>query len=436
MKALYSILLIAAASLAPKTTAANIDQNQFDKVFNDSTLRVDFVLSGNSNSALVSLHNVEKSGEWWGRRVNLKEVPVQGNAQIIMTDKENGDTLYILPFSTLFQEWLSTEEAQTTTRSMEGTMLLPLPKMPVDIEIVLFDKLRNKSASSTFVYDPDDVNVRISNIKTTADHEFLWKGGDSKNVIDVVILGEGYSSEDLPMFRQHAETAVESIFNHEPFKSRKNDFNFIIVNTPSTASGVSVPQDGRWIDSAFGSHYNTFYSPRYLTTTHTDKIHDVLRGIPYEHIIILANEDVYGGGGIFNFYTLTTSKNKEFQPVVVHEFGHSFGGLADEYFYEGGDVLDEIYSLDVEPWELNISTLKDDKNKWVGKLGELFNGENINMSLRNDGVGVFEGGGYQTKGIYRPVDRECRMRFNTADGFCPVCSESISYMIDFYTKER
>ncbi|MDE6430560.1 MAG: M64 family metallopeptidase, partial [Duncaniella sp.] len=161
-------------------------------------------------------------------------------------------------------------------------------------------------------------------------------------------------------------------------------------------------------------------------------IHNAISGIPYEHIIILANTDEYGGGGIYNSYTLTTARHKNFRPVVVHEFGHSFGGLADEYFYE--QEQEESYPLDVEPWEPNITTLVDFDSKWKHLVKEETPVPTPEKSAAIYPVGVYEGGGYTFKGVYRPADR-CRMRDNDWPVFCPACEEALANLIDFYAGE-
>ena len=180
---------------------------------------------------------------------------------------------------------------------------------------------------------------------------------------------------------------------------------------------------------------------RYLTTLRLKNLHNSLAGIPYEHIIILANTDTYGGGGIYNSYTLTTAHHPSFAPVVVHEFGHSFAGLADEYYYD--DQFVEYYYPDCEPWEQNITTLYDFESKWESQLprtvavptpapAEVIWAEDGNgyQSL----VGVYEGAGYQSKGVYRPYP-DCRMKTNSPKAFCPVCQSAISRLIDFYLGE-
>ncbi|MDE5838826.1 MAG: M64 family metallopeptidase, partial [Paramuribaculum sp.] len=232
-------------------------------------------------------------------------------------------------------------------------------------------------------------------------------------------------------FYTRAAAAVEEILSYEPFRNHREDFNFVAVATPSADSGVSVPRLKDWKNTAFSSHFSTFYSDRYLTTDKVFTINDALKGIPYEHIIILANTDEYGGGGIYNSYTLTAARHPMFRPVVVHEFGHSFGGLADEYFYTG-DVMEDTYPQDVEPWEPNITTLRDFDSKWKSLIKP---GTPVPTPVEKADqypIGVYEGGGYSFKGVYRPAD-ECRMRNNTYPTFCPACTAAIDSLINFYT---
>ena len=406
---------------------------EFHKFFADSTIRIDYIFSGMTGDARISLSGIEMQPCWAGRRINLNHVPFQGNGQIIVKDNNSGDTIYVNSFSSLFQEWLSTPEAEKTNEAMENTFLVPAPRDTASIELVLFDNYRRQMAAHKFLYSPDDILVRKVDGQNDCPYKYIHKSGSPVEKIDVAILAEGYTMEEMDSFYLHAEKAVKSILSHEPFKGNADKFNFLAVASPSKDSGVSVPKYGRWKDTAFSSHYSTFYSDRYLTTSDVKSIHDALRGIPYEHIIILANEEEYGGGGIFNFYTLTTSKNEMFWPVVTHEFGHSFGGLADEYFYED-DLMDNTYPDGVEPWEGNLTTLTDFDSKWKDML-------NPDQAIptqadENVEVGVFEGGGYRFTGVYRPVDKSCRMRFNQAQAFCPVCQRTIQTLIDFYTVEE
>lgn len=381
----------------------------------DQTLRVDYMFSGTDKSVEISLDELSRYDGWAGRRTNLTEVPVRGNGQICMTDVQTGDTLYRMSFSTLFQEWQTTEEATKVRKSFENVFLLPMPTTKAKVNVHLYDFFGNIVASLNHIVDPSDILIR--QLKPIApEHRYLLKSGTPQEKIDVAIVAEGYTAEEMDMFYADAQTAMEAILKHEPFGQYRDRFNFVAVGLESHDSGVSVPGEGDWKDTALKAHFNTFYMDRYLTTLRLKNMHDKLCGVPYEHIVILANTDTYGGGGIYNSYTLTTAHHPAFKPVVVHEFGHSFAGLADEYYYD--DQYVEYYYPGTEPWEQNITTLADFESKWKDMLDA---GE----------VELLEGAGYQSKGVYRPA-KDCRMHTNRPDSFCPVCQRAIARIIEFY----
>ena len=304
-----------------------------------------------------------------------------------------------------------------------------MPKRATIAEMVLRDNTGKESKLSHTI-DPKDVLIRNRNNQQAVPHCYTHQGGDSKECIDVVILAEGYRIDEMDTFMEDAMITTSEILSYEPFKSHKEKFNFIAVYSASTDTNVSVPQEEAWRDTAVGSNFMTFYMPRYLTSGEVYKMYDLATNIPCEHFIILANTDTYGGGGIFNSYTLTTAHHPSFRPVVVHEFGHSFGGLGDEYFYENGDSNDEIHSLSHEPWEPNITTLVDFESKWADMVepGIEIPSKVTAERSKNYTVGVYEGGGYRSKGIYRPTD-VCRMRDNVAERFCPVCERALERVI-------
>ena len=384
----------------------------------DRTLRVDYIFSGTDKSVEISLDEMSSFDGWAGRRVNLTEVPVRGNGQICMTDLQTGDTLYRQSFSTLFQEWQTTEEATRVRKSFENVYLLPMPAGKAKVKVDLYDFWGNTAASLTHVVDSDDILIRKISPEAPQ-HQYLMKNGSPEDKIDVVIVAEGYTTAEAEKFYEDARTAMQAILAHEPFGQYKDRFNFIAVALESEDSGVSVPGEGEWKNTALKAHFNTFYMDRYLTTLRLKNMHDRLCGIPYEHIIILANTETYGGGGIYNSYTLTTAHHQAFKPVVVHEFGHSFAGLADEYYYD--DQYVEFYYPDSEPWEQNITTLADFGSKWKDMLDA-------------GKAELLEGAGYQSKGVYRPA-KDCRMHTNRADCFCPVCQRAIGRIIEFYTEQ-
>ena len=427
MKHIIAFVILAITSTV---AFANINFNQY---FCDSTLRIDYVFEGvaKSDDCEVSVRALHKSPHWAGRRVNLDRLPVEGNGQLVMTDAASGDTIYMTSFSSLFQEWMV--EADTVARrAYENTFQVPMPRGNAYVDIKLMNNRRKVMAQTRHFINPNDILIKQTTA-TALPHKYIHRGDSTLNCIDVVIMAEGYTEEEMNEFYAHAQKTVDALFRHEPFGSNRDKFNFIAVASPSCDSGVSIPRLGEWRNTAFSSHFSTFYADRYLTTSNVWDIHDALAGIPYEHIIILANTDEYGGGGIYNSYTLTTAKHQAFDVVVVHEFGHSFGALADEYFYEEG-VLSDTYPLDIEPWEQNITTRVDFASKWADMMPKGVPVPTMSKDADRYAVGLYEGGGYLPRGVYRPAD-ECRMRNNVTPAFCPVCQRALQRMIDFYISE-
>ena len=406
----------------------------FDRYFTDNTLRGDYLFCGNAKEQSISVDELSSLPGWAGRRHSLDQLPAEGNGQITMRDKATGAVIYRTSFSSLFQEWQSENEAKSVTRGFENTFLLPYPKAEATITIELKDVYHHTSATLSHGVSPKDILIHKRGTGQTTPHRYLMKNGPADKCIDIAIMAEGYTETEMDVFYKDAQTACDALFEHEPFKELKAKFNVVAVASPSADSGVSIPRKGEWKNTAVGSHFDTFYSDRYLTTRNVKAMHNWLAGIPYEHIIILANTDTYGGGGIYNSYLLTTAHHATFKPVVVHEFGHSFAGLADEYAYT--KAPSEQYPYSVEPWEANITTLVDFDKKWKDLVPVGTPIPTPPATSPQDlytKVGVYEGGGYTLKGIYRPAT-ECRMKINEAPQFCPVCIRALKKIISFYTE--
>lgn len=402
----------------------------FDDYFEDKTLRIDYIFSGNSSSQAISLDQLNQSPRWYGKRSNLSEVPVEGNGAIIVREHSKENIIYKNSFSTLFQEWQTTDEAKTTIKAFENVFLVPMPKDTVDITVELRNNRREVVASMTHVVNPKDILIRyIGEHKTP--YETMFQAADTTRCINIAFVAEGYTREEMPIYIEDVKKSIDALFSHEPFKNRKEVFNIIAVEPASEESGTSVPRKGIWKRTALGSHFDTFYTERYLTTLHLKRLHDVLAGLPYEHIIVLVNTEVYGGGGILNSYNLSAAHHAKTLPVVVHEFGHSFAGLADEYAYDNEPI--PMYPADIEPWEPNITTLKDFHGKWEQMINKKTPVPTPADKKYADAVGVYEGAGYSLNGVYRPM-QDCRMRTNENPTFCPVCQKAINNLIDFYVK--
>jgi hypothetical protein len=392
--------------------------SDFDKDFTDCTLRLDYQLSADTAASHVSLSQLKRIDGWAGRRHRLTDAMPPSRATFTMTDAASGDTLYVCTFSSLFLEWLDTDEAHTTPRSFESTVLAPMPQRPAVGHVTLLNGRLEPIAQMSHPINPADVLIRP--VDSHYPVQNIHIGGAADRAIDVVFLPEGYTADELPDFFAHCKEAVDAILAHEPFASMSERFNFRAVMAPGSDSGVSVPRLGDWKHTQFNSHFSTFYSDRYLTSPNVFTINDVAASAPYEHIIVLANTTEYGGGGILNDYTLTAAGHKLFRPVVVHEFGHSFGGLADEYFYDG-DVMEDTYPTDIEPLEPNVTT----QRRFIGKW------ENL---VASGDASLVEGGAYSSKGVWRAAE-DCRMRTNTAPSFCPACRQALTRLINFYTAD-
>ncbi len=414
--------------------ALNSQAQDFNKYFTDRTLRLDYIFSGNKARQEISLANLYTMPGWYGKTTRLGETPVEGNGQITMRDHATGAVIYKNSFSTLFQEWLTYDEAGGPGRSFENVFLAPMPKDTADITVELRNNRRETTVTYRHTVVPTDILIRRIGERNVVPYTTLQQAADTSRCIHVALVAEGYKESEMGKFTNDAKAALEAIFAHEPFKSSRDRFNVIALKSASKESGTSEPSEGTWKDTALGSHFDTFYSNRYLTTLNLFKLHDLLAGTPYEHIIILVNTAEYGGGGILNSYVLSMTDHPKFKPVVVHEFGHSFGGLADEYAYEEEQL--PMYPHDVEPWEANITTLKDFHGKWE----ELITPGTPTPTPESDDpgtistrIGLFEGAGYSLKGVYRGM-QDCRMRTNENPEFCTVCRNALQNLIDFYTK--
>lgn len=402
----------------------------FNKHFRDSTLRIDYVFAGNIHSQEIAIDKLNVMPGWYGKKSRLADLPVEGNGQITVADHATGEIIYRNSFSTLFQEWLSYDDAKYKKQSFENVFLVPMPQNTVDITVDLRNNRREIIKSMTQTVSPDDILIRHIGFRNHTPYVTLQQAADTARCIHIAYVAEGYTADEMETFIKDAQIANDAIFAHEPFKSMKPRFNVIAVESPSRESGTSEPSVGVWKNTVLGSHFDTFYSDRYLTTLNLKDLHDCLAGTPYEHIIVLVNTDKYGGGGILNSYNLSMTHHPMFKPVVVHEFGHSFAGLADEYAYETEDI--PMYPHDVEPWERNITTLTDFHGKWEAMIKE---GTEIPTPLNTNKnkIGVYEGAGYSLHGVYRGA-QECRMRTNDTPEFCPVCQNAIMQVIKFYTE--
>jgi hypothetical protein len=408
----------------------------FQDFFGSGTCRIDFHLTGDARETKIALAGISREPFWGGphsvdgRFMNL------GDYRFEVTDSLSGKLIYSDGFNALFREWQTTPEALRLYKSFEQTIVFPFPLKTVQVKIQQRKSLDDWDNLTSFYVDPADKLIRLSSPQNIP-VKVLKKNQPAENAVDIAIIAEGYTAREKSKFYKDAETLMQNISAHEPFKKHAAKLNFYAIAAASEVSGVSVPHEDKWVNSAVHSNYYTFYSERYLTSSQVFRVRDLAATVPYDAIYILVNTTSYGGGGIYNYYALTAARGRKAAEVTVHEFGHSFAGLGDEYFYDNTDALDNTYSTDQEPWEPNITTLVNFDRKWKSMLPVSTPFPTPmpadSISRRSTTLtGVYEGAGYKAKGIYRPTP-DCRMKTNEAPQFCPVCEKAVEERIKFLT---
>lgn len=407
----------------------NILQPDYDTFFTGERLRIDFTLAGDCKEQCAYLDEIHRESEWAGPRGALIEPFDYGQYNIQAS--VDGRTVFSRGFSTLFEEWRTTDEASKVARAASQCVWMPFPKQTV--HIVLSQRIRatgKMEAMLEFDLDPSDRHI-IPGPENRYRIVPLQVNGDACDKVDIVIAAESYTESQMAKFRKDAQDLTDYVFSMEPYASRREDFNIWLVESPSQDGGADIPQDGIWRSTVMDSGFDTFYEDRYLTVWNHKKIASAISGAVFDAIIVLANEAKYGGCGIYNSFAMATSDHRLSGPVFIHEFGHCFAGLADEYYDSSTAYLD-YYPAGIEPWEPNITTMVSFGSKWEDMIDE---GTPVPTPADSSHIGIigaYEGAGYMAKGCWRPYI-ECRMLNNTAPGFCPVCQRAINRMIDYYT---
>ncbi|MDR2036392.1 MAG: IgA Peptidase M64 [Bacteroidales bacterium] len=402
-------------------------QTEYKDFFEPKTLRFDFYLAGNAEQQHIYINCFREEPLWGGPFTHLTDHPGYGEYCYRIYDEASGKLIFQRGFNSLFQEWRTTDEAKTINRSYNQVILFPYPKNKIRLEI-----LERNFQTGLFIplfetgVDPNSMYINREKRPSYPITPIL-NNGESARKVDLVFVAEGYTKEEMDKFRKDVIRFSDYLFQTPPYSTRKKDFNIWAVECPSEESGVDIPGQNIWKNTTLNAHFYTFGIDRYLTAPDLSAIRDRIWNVSCDAVYVMVNSNVYGGGGIYNYYGLSTSDHALSEPVFVHEFGHSFAGLADEYF-SAEVAYNDFYNLKNEPWEPNITTLVDFSSKWKDMLPPGIQIPTPDIKENKDKPGVYEGGGYLSKGIYRPMIN-CRMRTNHAD-FCPVCQKAINRMID------
>jgi len=479
------IILSLSALLMPQSSI------HFDDYFIDKTMRIDYFHIGDSKEEFITIDQIYQQGIWAGSKRNLIDNFDNGSYYFKIYDSSSEELIFSKGFDSYFSEYKTTSSAlKGIKRTYHESALFPYPKARVKFTL----EVRNRKNQLQLLFsqdiDPKSISI-IREIQEKGVKVFeVVKNGDSHQKVDIAFIAEGYTSQEENKLKADFARFTKVFFNQEPYKTYKDRFNIYAVFKPSDESSCDEPTHGSFKNTALNTTFNSLGSARYLLTEDNKALRDIAAHVPYDALFIMINHKRYGGGGIYNFFCTFTVDSQWYEYLFLHEFGHSFAGLADEY-YTSSVAYNEFYPRGVEPTEPNITALLDPKNlKWkelmtsgieiptlwekeefdkldktyqnirqkinkeiarmkrekapkeeiekLEKKSELLSKEHakkvedyIQKSKFFGKVGAFEGAGYSSQGLYRPMV-DCIMFTKGRKPFCKVCQEAIVRVIKHY----
>jgi hypothetical protein len=448
--------------------------DDFDARFTGKTLRFDYHHCGTGGQEQIAPDGFRLEGDWPGSRTQLEDPLHFGKYRFVVRDGTSREVIWSRGFCSIYGEWEVTGEAKTAWRSFGESQRFPEPKAPVALS------LEKRAADLTWKelwhgeVDPAGRFVDRSPIPSRGGVMPVLENGPPATKVDLLILGDGYTGRQRDQFIDDVQRLTRALFDTEPFKSRKGDFNVRSILAPAPEAGVSDPRGGTWVDTPLGLQFNAFDLDRYLLTFRNDALREIAAQAPYDVLILLANTKKYGGGGIYGLWSTCAAGTSTAAYVFVHEFGHCFGGLADEY-YTSQVAYQDFTPVGTEPWEPNITALKDPAHlKWkdlvaegtplptpwdqaaydrldveyqkkradaLARRADEATGDALMKEIKSQTkpllegekwfgkVGAFQGACYEAKGLYRP-EVDCIMFSRNPTTFCAVCRRALDQAID------
>jgi hypothetical protein len=490
MKTLLGLVVILALAVTPNFGGPSPD---FGKYFLDQTMRIDYYHIGNLQEEMVTLDRVLVQGAWAGSTKNLLDPFDMGRYAVEIYDEASGTLIFSRGFDSYFGEYRTTEEAaKGIKRTYHESALIPLPK--ARIRFVVKSRDRNNDLHPIFeqAIDPASTDVLKKTLSSGVKVFDLLNSGDPHVKVDVAFIAEGYTLAEKAKLQADLDRFVKVFFTQEPYRSLRDKFNMTCAWKPSDESGCDEPSHGRYKSTAISASFDSLGSERYILIEDNKALRDIAAHVPYDTLYVMINHARYGGGGIYNAFCTFTVDNQWANYIFLHEFGHSFSGLADEY-YTSDVAYNEFYPAGIEPREPNITALLDPKNlKWKdlvtpgtpvptpwekeefdkndlayqavrrelnNKIAEMTRAgapadevakvvaESEQKSKDQAGwvdaylhsskfagqTGAFEGAGYAAKGLYRSAI-DCIMFTKGAKPYCPVCEAAVRRMILFYAE--
>jgi hypothetical protein len=475
-------------------TIMNAQTIKFNDYFVDQTMRIDYFHIGDAANEFITIDHVFQYGTWAGSLKNLIDNFNNGAYYYKIYDLASGKLIFSRGFDSYFKEYQTVDDAiKGIKRTYHESAIIPYPKNKIRFVLERRDKQNKLNEIFSSEIDPSDLYIIKDAVKDDAVK--IYKShysGNPHDKVDVAILGDGYTLKEQKKFEDDLKRFSSVFLSHEPYKSRKDKFNIYGVFKPSEESGIDEPGANIYKNTTLGTTFYALGSERYILTDKNKAILDLAAHVPYDAIYIMCNSARYGGGGIYNFYCTFVSDNQFSNYIFLHEFGHSFSGLADEY-YTSDVAYNDSYPKQVEPVEPNITRLLDKNNlKWKSlvtpgtEIPSLWEKENydkmdyawqkerreINKHIaelkRNKAsqkeienaqneynkkdklhsdevdkylmsskywnkVGAFEGAGYSATGMYRPMP-DCLMFSKGSKPFCKVCEERVIEVIKHYSE--
>lgn len=478
--------------LIPNALFAALPLN-FNDYFIDKTMRIDYFHIGNSEEEWITIDHIYQQGVWAGNQHNLIDDFKNGRYYAKIYDFSSGRLVFSIGFDSYFGEFKTTNQAlQGIKRTYHETVLIPYPKKKIRFSLEVVDRNNVFQTFFSQEIDPSAVSIIKENLYKGVKVFKILNSGAPRKKVDIAFITEGYTIEEEGKFKKDLKRFTEFFFNQEPYKTYKDRFNIYGVFKPSEESGCDEPRHGIFKNTVLSATFNSLGSERYLLTEDNKTLRDVAAHVPYDALFIMVNHKRYGGGGIYNLYCTFTVDNQWCEYLFLHEFGHSFAGLADEY-YTSSVAYNEFYPRGVEPAEPNITALLDPKNlKWKDLVSpnveiptpwekEAFDRmDNAYQKIRReindkiarmkkegiplaeiekveqeserlskehakkvddyllkskfrDKIGAFEGAGYSAKGLYRPM-LDCLMFTKGKKFFCKVCEQAVILVIKHYSE--
>lgn len=487
MKEKTLVFLILLSSFAYSQESIN-----FYDYFIDRTMRIDYYHTGNAEEEIITIDRIYMGGVWAGSKKNLIDRFNNGRYYLKVYDLDSGKLIFSKGFDSYFGEYKTTEPAiKGKKRTYHESVLVPFPKNKIKFELEVRGRDFILSPLFSEVIDPDDIFIIREKPRKDIEIIEVLKNGKPENMVDMVIIAEGYTRNQREKLLKDLEKFKKTFFSQEPYKSLVNKFNINCVFKPSEESGCDEPSHGIFKNTTIGTTFDSLAIERYLLTEDNKTLREIAGVVPYDTILIMVNHKRYGGGGIYNLFCVFTTDNQWFEYLLLHEFGHSFAGLADEY-YTSTVAYNEFYPKGIEPTEPNITAMLNPENlKWKNLLSENiqiptpwekeeFDKMDLELQkIRNEinskiakmkrekapkseiekleeeaeklskehakkideflseskyrgKVGAFEGAGYSSRGLFRPM-LDCIMFSKGRKPYCKVCERAIMDVISAIT---